>query len=252
MKILFPSGEAPGEDMELILEFAIEGRKRVKDQLLRIDTTYPDVKFGYTRIKDQTDVKVQTAEERDLPQHYFKKPEQERGRGGRRSTEALSAVPESDLTEEERLIFAGENEKVEFKSTLRWNMVADKADKAVENSALKTIVAFLNTEGGTLLIGVKDNGNILGIEKDKFLNEDKFLLHFANLLNDRIGGQFLEHIEWRLREINGKKILRVNCKPSSSPAFLKNNGEEFYVRNGPSSLQLTTSEVLEYSKKHFR
>jgi len=252
MKILFPSGEAPREDMELLLEFAIEGRKRVKDQLLRIDTTYPDVKFGYTRIKDQTDVKVQTAEERDLPQHYFKKPEQERGRVGRRSKEALPAVPESDLTEEERLIFAGENEKVEFKSTLRWNMIADKADKAVENSALKTIVAFLNTEGGTLLIGVKDNGNILGIEKDQFLNEDKFLLHFASLLNDRIGGQFLDHIEWGLREINGKKILRVNCKPSSSPAFLKNNGEEFYVRNGPSSLQLTTSEVLEYSKKHFR
>jgi predicted HTH transcriptional regulator len=150
------------------------------------------------------------------------------------------------------MIATGENEKVEFKSTLRWNLAADKADKAIENSALKTIVAFLNTEGGTLFVGIKDDGNILGIEKDQFLNDDKYLLHFASLLNDRIGKHYIEHIEWGLREVKGKKILRVTCKPSPSPAFLKNNGEEFYVRNGPSSVQLSTSEVLEYSKKHFR
>ena len=152
----------------------------------------------------------------------------------------------------ERLISSGENEKLEFKSTLRWNLIADKADKAIENSALKTIVAFLNTEGGTLLVGVRDDGSILGIEKDQFLNEDKYLLHFASLINDRIGRQYIEHIQWGLKEVKGKKILRVDCKPSSTAAFLKGNGEEFYVRNGPSSILLSTSEVLEYSRKHFR
>lgn len=252
MKILFPSGEASKEDIELILELAIEGRKRVKDQLLRIDTTYPDVKFGYTRLSDQSEVQVQTAEEKSFPQHYYKKPNYEKNSNSRQPVEKLPSVLDSDLTEEERMIAAGENEKVEFKSTLRWNLAADKADKAIENSALKTIVAFLNTEGGTLFVGVKDDGAILGIEKDQFLNDDKYLLHFASLLNDRIGKHYIEHIEWGLREVKGKKILRVTCKPSPSPAFLKNNGEEFYVRNGPSSVQLSTSEVLEYSKKHFR
>lgn len=252
MKILFPSGEASKEDIELILELAIEGRKRVKDQLLRIDTTYPDVKFGYTRLADQSEVQVQTAEEKAFPQHYYKKPNYEKDANSRKPVENLPSVLDSDLTEDERMIATGENEKVEFKSTLRWNLAADKADKAIENSALKTIVAFLNTEGGTLFIGVKDDGKILGIEKDQFLNEDKFLLHFASLLNDRIGKHYIEHIEWGLREVKGKKILRVTCKPAPSPAFLKNNGEEFYVRNGPSSVQLSTSEVLEYSRKHFR
>lgn len=252
MKILFPSGEASKEDIELILELAIEGRKRVKDQLLRIDTTYPDVKFGYTRLADQSEVQVQTAEEKAFPQHYYKKPNYEKNANGRQPVEKLPSVLDSDLTEDERMIATGENEKVEFKSTLRWNLAADKADKAIENSALKTIVAFLNTEGGTLFVGIKDDGNILGIEKDQFLNDDKYLLHFASLLNDRIGKHYIEHIEWGLREVKGKKILRVTCKPSPSPAFLKNNGEEFYVRNGPSSVQLSTSEVLEYSKKHFR
>jgi ATP-dependent Lon protease len=252
MKILFPSGETSKEDIELILELAIEGRKRVKDQLLRIDTTYPDVKFGYTRLADQSEVQVQTAEEKAFPQHYYKKPNYEKNANSRQPVEKLLSVLDSDLTEDERMIAIGENEKVEFKSTLRWNLAADKADKAIENSALKTIVAFLNTEGGTLFIGVKDDGNILGIEKDQFLNDDKYLLHFASLLNDRIGKHYIEHIEWGLREVKGKKILRVTCKPSPSPAFLKNNGEEFYVRNGPSSVQLSTSEVLEYSRKHFR
>lgn len=47
MKILYPDGEASKEELEEILRFAIEGRKRVKDQILRIDATMPDVKFGY-------------------------------------------------------------------------------------------------------------------------------------------------------------------------------------------------------------
>ncbi len=251
MKILFPSGEATKEDMELILEIAIEGRKRVKDQLMRIDSTYPEVSFGYTRLKDNSEVKVMTAEEKLYPKHYYKKPV-----GSQTDSEyvraAQSTLDQSSMSEEEKLISAGESEKLEFKSTLRWNLIADKADKSIENSALKTIVAFLNTEGGTLLIGVKDDGALLGIEKDQFLNEDKFLLHFGNLVNDRIGKHYVEQIQSGLKEINGKKILRVDCKPSPDPVFLKNNGEEFYVRNGPSSVQLSTSEVLEYSRKHFR
>jgi len=251
MKILFPSGEASKEDMELILELSIEGRKRVKDQLMRIDTTYPDVSFGYTRLKDNSEVKVITAEEKLYPQHYYKKPV-----GNHKDSEkaklTLPTFDESSMSDEEKLIAIGENEKLEFKSTLRWNLIGEKADKAIENSALKTVVAFLNTEGGTLLIGIKDDGSILGIENDQFLNEDKFLLHFATLLNDRIGREYIEHIHWGLKEVGGKKILRVDCAPSSTPAFLKGNGEEFYIRNGPSSILLSTSEVLEYSRKHFR
>ncbi len=251
MKILFPSGEASKEDMELILELSIEGRKRVKDQLMRIDTTYPEVSFGYTRLQDNSEVKVMTAEEKLYPKHYYKKPV-----GSKKDSEIIKAVlptlTDGSITDEEKLITQGENDKLEFKSTMRWNIIADKADKAIEVSALKTLVAFLNSEGGTLLVGVKDDGSILGIEKDQFLNEDKFLLHFASLINDRIGKQYIEHIQWGLKEIGEKKILRVDCKPSSTPAFLKGNGEEFYVRNGPSSILLSTSEVLEYSKKHFR
>jgi len=253
MKILFPSGEAAKEDMEMILEFAIEGRKRVKDQLMRIDTTYPDVSFGYTRLQDNSEVSVKTAEEKQHPQHYYKKPEKH---APNEKTQSKKPVQEKftdpQITEEEKFIRAGENARLEFKSSLRWNIIAQRIDKAIEHSLLKTIVAFLNSEGGTLLIGVEDSGNILGIEIDQFPNEDKYLLHFGHLLTEKIGNQNIDQIQSDLKEVSGKKILRVDCMPSSTPVFLKGDGEEFYIRNGPSSVPLSTSEVLEYSKKHFR
>jgi hypothetical protein len=56
------------------------------------------------------------------------------------------------------LIRGGENDRVAFKSTMRWNLKTDKADKAVEKAWLETIVAFLNPDGGTLLVGVDDGG----------------------------------------------------------------------------------------------
>jgi len=254
MKILFPSGIASTEDIEMVLEFAIEGRKRVKDQLMRIDTTYPEVSFGYTKVGDGSQVSVKTAEEKQFPQHYYKKPEKPIANERTLGKKPYRQKPiEPVMTEEERLIRGGENAKLEFKSSLRWNIIANRPDKAMEHSALKTIVAFLNTEGGTLLTGVEDIGKILGIEVDQFPNEDKFLLHFANLINDKIGRHYTDQIHWELKELSGKKILRIDCKPSSNPVFLKIDGkEEFYIRSGPSSLQLSTSEVLQYSRKHFR
>jgi len=69
MKILFPHGDAPPEEMEEILRFAIEGRKRVKDQLMRMDTTYADVNFSYES-KDGKSKRVCTLEETEYPQHY--------------------------------------------------------------------------------------------------------------------------------------------------------------------------------------
>ena len=250
MKILFPGGEASAEDMRMILEFSIEGRKRVKDQLMRIDTTYPDVSFSYKVISDGTEKLVKTAEEKLFPQHYYKKPKPE---GMPNKNTSVDPLPQTSKNPEEDIIKLGENATVEFKSTLRWNLQSNRFDKEVEHGVLKTIVAFLNTEGGTLFIGVRDDGAILGLEIDKFPNDDKLLLHLANLINDRIGKHYGDFIDYNLKKINDVKILEVDCRPSSSPVFLKGrDGEEFFIRNGPSSVRLSTSEVLEYSKKHFR
>jgi len=71
MKILFPHGEASKEEIEELLKFAIEGRKRVKDQLMRIDSTYGDVRFAYHG-SNGTSIPVTTLEEEEYPNYYHK------------------------------------------------------------------------------------------------------------------------------------------------------------------------------------
>lgn len=71
MKVLYPQGEASKAEIEELLQFAIEGRKRVKDQLMRIDTTYPKVKFAYTDNEGKSTT-VQTLEEIEYPEFYYK------------------------------------------------------------------------------------------------------------------------------------------------------------------------------------
>ena len=85
----------------------------------------------------------------------------------------------------EELIKRGESKTLEFKSTLRWNLKEDRKDNRVTHAALKTIAAFLNTEGGDLLLGVADDGSVVGIERDGFDTNDKFMLHFAQVCPER-------------------------------------------------------------------
>ena len=150
------------------------------------------------------------------------------------------------------LIKGGESESLEFKSTLRINMFTKQFDKTMERAVLKTVVAYLNSSGGTLLVGVSDKGEILGIEKEGFGSNDKLSLHFTNLIKESIGNEFLPFIQFGLVGVDGKHILRVKCKKSDRPVFLKiANDEEFYVRNGPATVRLNGRELVEYVRHKF-
>ena len=76
MKILFPQGGAAKEEIEELLKFAIEGRKRVKDQLMRIDSTYANVHFTYQDTSGQARP-VTTLEEEEYPHYYRSKRKQD-------------------------------------------------------------------------------------------------------------------------------------------------------------------------------
>lgn len=152
------------------------------------------------------------------------------------------------------LIKKGENEKTEFKSSLRVNFHTNEIDKKIEYSVLKTISGFLNSKGGILLIGVSNFGEISGIEKDRFEDSDKFNLHLMNLIKSKIGRDNADLVEIENILINGKIIAKVECKSSSKPVFLRdlNNEEEFYIRVGPSSSLIKGSELINYIDKRFR
>lgn len=153
------------------------------------------------------------------------------------------------LTEDavRHMISLGESDLLEFKSTIRTNLHAGKPGKEIELAWLKSVVAFCNTEGGTILIGVKDNGEILGLEADNFQNDDKCLLHVQNLISQHVGVEHLSYVRFKLLEMENKKILVVQCIPLKRIMLLKSSGkEQFYVRSGPSSIELPMSKVLEY------
>ena len=149
----------------------------------------------------------------------------------------------------------GETATLEFKSSLRFNIRANKMDKDIENSALKTIVALCNTKGGELLIGVADDRTIVGIEHDGFPNEDKFQLHLRNLLMDRIVPSVAEFVEFSMVRLEDKTICHITCKQSKRQEIWlkpdKNAPELFYVRIGPSSTELQPRQALAYIKEHF-
>jgi DNA-binding response OmpR family regulator len=155
------------------------------------------------------------------------------------------------------LIKRGESDTTEFKSTLRWNLRAQRKDPVIELSAIKSVAGFLNARGGVLLLGVDDEGQVLGLDNDEFENEDKLQLHFWNRIRDSIGSEFAEFIYANLEGVGEKKILRINCKPSSRPVYVrwKQSGkeytDEFYVRTGPKTENLDLRKAVIYIENHF-
>jgi len=167
-----------------------------------------------------------------------------------------SLFKKTDVLKEEifELIKKGENENTEFKSTFRTNLHTNEIDRKIEYSALKTIVAFINSKGGTLLIGINDSKEIIGIEKDNFLSQDKFLLHIINIIKTKLGKNSVPLINTKFIEFDEKIILKIECEKGNKPIFLKSptDEEEFYIRAGPSSVQIKGSELVEYIEKNFR
>jgi hypothetical protein len=165
--------------------------------------------------------------------------------------EAIGSLTEAD--EIRNISRQSESKFIEFKETLSLDINKGTNEKYLVSSALKTIVAFLNTEGGVLLVGIADNGKISGIniEINKFHkgNTDKFLLHFKNLLKEKIGEEFYPYIEYKLVPVDENRVLFVKCKESKIPCYLNNS--EFYVRTNPATDRLEGPKLVQYVKNHF-
>ena len=146
-----------------------------------------------------------------------------------------------------RLIEGGESEKLEFKSTLRTNLETGETDKRMEKAVLKTIVAFLNSNGGNLLIGVSDDGAICGADLESFDNKDKMGLHLTNLISSQIGKGFLPYITVSMVDFDDRTVVRVRCEACPEPVFLKDGKVEiFYARMGPQTVELTGMALIDY------
>jgi hypothetical protein len=155
------------------------------------------------------------------------------------------------------LIKAREHERLEFKTTFRWDMEAKQINKNIEKAALKTIAAFLNSQGGHLIIGIDDKGVIIGLEYDyktiKKKDADGFENHFTNVFKEIIGAEFREFVKLNFHNIENKEICAVRVEPSRLPVYAKTeNDDVFYIRTGNSTTALQLREVTPYIKSRFR
>ncbi len=156
------------------------------------------------------------------------------------------------MDEWQDIIREGENDWVEFKSSLRWNIQTEKPDKRIEAVIVKTMSAFMNARGGTLFIGINDDGEAVGIEADyktfqRKSNRDGFMLKLSNLISQNMGRQCHKFIVTDIQVMDGKDVCRITVKPGERPIFIKDQGKEaFYIRAGASSVPLSMSEAHEY------
>lgn len=138
---------------------------------------------------------------------------------------------------------------IEFKSTLGWCTRENKKNDALHVSVLKTIVAFLNTGSGTLLIGVTDEGGIYGLEHDfslcKSKDADGFEQRLRDLIGSQIGHTFSEYIKIRFESIEEKMVCAVDVLKAPERAFLN---DRFFIRAGNTTRELKIKEMYDHLK----
>ena len=159
------------------------------------------------------------------------------------------------------LVAAGESQTLEFKSSARWNIRSGSQDKKIEHVIVKTVCAFLNAEGGTLLIGVDDDGNPVGLENDwRTLgskgNRDGYELYLRQLLENSLSIQTAGVVRIRFETLHGRDVCVVSVAASGRPAFAKpleggQGPSEFWVRIGNASKQIHGDDMVEYQAQHW-
>jgi hypothetical protein len=147
----------------------------------------------------------------------------------------------------------GEGQHVEFKRSLLWNRERGYADENLRSKVLKTIVAFLNSGGGTLFIGVQDSGQPWGLADDLQQcdgSEDKLHQRLRNLIANSIGAQFSHYITSRIEDdpdYAGFRVCCVGVGVAPDAAFLRvSNHSYFYVRSGPETRELDMQQAYHY------
>lgn len=149
------------------------------------------------------------------------------------------------------IIAGGENEQVEFKATARWDLRHQKVSKTMEVMIAKTLAAFLNHEGGSLFIGIHDDGSITGLQYDyatlKHGDRDGFQQFVMTLAKHRLGGDVCALIHLSIAEIGEHDICRIIIEPAHRPVYVQDGGAaHYFVRTGSISRELDVAEAIQH------
>jgi len=162
----------------------------------------------------------------------------------------LRSELEKDLS---ALISRGEDDGLEFKSSYRYDYRQQKVNKALESVILKTIAGFANAQGGSLLIGVADDGSIMGLDEDyKTLNrkdQDGFTQLLMSAVADKLGTPACRLVRVLFHRQENKEVCRVIILPSPIPIYAKEeNQSRFYIRTASGTREMDIQEAITFIK----
>ena len=155
------------------------------------------------------------------------------------------------------LVAAGESDIVEFKASARWDYRESRANKALEGVVVKTVAGFVNSKGGTLLIGVEDSGNVVGLQQDySTLNQrpdrDGYQQFLVNLISSNLGASVHAHLAVSLHDVRGQDVCAIRCSPSPVPVYVTEGGvSRLFARTGNTTQELPGRQAVEYVRSHW-
>ena len=149
-----------------------------------------------------------------------------------------------------------EDQNVEFKETLRWDVRQNKVNPALEEAVAKEIACFMNSGGGKLLIGVDDDGNPKGLERDyntfKKKDSDDFQKHLTNIIIKYLGKSIGASVTWSFHQLNGNEICLGEIPSSPQPVFVKiNNEKKLFARMNSTCQPFDIQDALDYISRHW-
>jgi hypothetical protein len=166
-----------------------------------------------------------------------------------RQARAISSLSNRLADDLPSLIHEGENEHIEFKSSVRWDFQKNTINRSLEVVIAKTIAGFMNHRGGSLLIGVTDAGEVVGLKNDyqtlKHKNRDGFERCITDIVSKKLGGHRCTLIRSIFHEVGGRDVCRILVEPSRDPVYL-NDGQvsRYFVRSGNGTRELDAREAL--------
>jgi ATP-dependent Lon protease len=238
LKLLYPDPDADvaEEDLEWALRLALEVRRRVKEQQKRIGRSeFGNTQFSYFLGSDPERF-VETPESRSLPAEV---------------PDRAAEVPLPELIEQ------GESEVLELKASIRYDLDTKGANNDLVRGPVTSVSAFLNTEGGTLLVGVTDaDHEVIGIGNDlstlKRRDVDAFEQYFRQALVNGIGAEFGPYVKVTFPSVDGLQICRVDVVRSPKPVFIAGKqAKEFYIRSGNGNRPLDPEATHDYIEMHW-
>jgi hypothetical protein len=163
---------------------------------------------------------------------------------------------EKRLLDVESLLKDGENDIVEFKSAARWDYEQNNINKGLEFVIAKTVAGFLNAGGGVVVLGVADDGTVVGLEKDyqtlgKRPDRDGYQQFLVTLISKTVGKVACSAIKFEFSTHNERDICIIRCSPSLKPVYVGDEAR-FYVRIGNTTQELNPKDAEDYLARHWR